>query len=206
MKCAICGKTIQSEEPFIIYHSIPKDEDVHCCEECEACLKCMQTATKAKELKEAINKLYGYAYELRLGETKDFLMDVIEANASQVEELEQSSSAQSEKSAKRQPVPRDYFAKKDDHDDGSVLFSNVGETLQSVAKVSCWLGFICFAIIAIVLWNANSPIGLNFGVLIGGCLISWLGSLAWYAFGVLVQNSCVIVHWINEEKANKKSK
>lgn len=73
------------------------------------------------------------------------------------------------------------------------MFENIGGKLKSLAMIVCCLGIICSIILAIVLWAGNSryypTVGTGFGVLIGGCVLSYIGSMMTYAFGELVENS-----------------
>ena len=70
------------------------------------------------------------------------------------------------------------------------MFENIGGKIKILAKVICWIGIIASVISAIALWTADSSysptIALGFGVLIGGCLASWIGSFFAYGFGELV--------------------
>lgn len=72
------------------------------------------------------------------------------------------------------------------------MFDSIGKKLQSLAETLCWLGIIASILWAIVLWAQDSyrhsTAALGFGVLIGGCLVSWLSSLFIYAFGQLVED------------------
>lgn len=72
------------------------------------------------------------------------------------------------------------------------MFTNIGKKLQTLAIVFCWLGIAASIIRAIVLWSENGrwnpTVALGCGVLIGGCLASWLSSLFLYAFGQLVDD------------------
>ena len=71
------------------------------------------------------------------------------------------------------------------------MFENIGGKLKTLAQVVCWIGIIASVIGAIALWMANSrynpTTALGFGVLIGGCLVSWLGSFFTYALGEIVE-------------------
>ena len=70
------------------------------------------------------------------------------------------------------------------------MFDNIGGKIKVLAKCICWLGIIGSIICAIALFSTNSyynpTIGLGIGVLIGGCLGSWVGSFFTYGFGELV--------------------
>lgn len=75
----------------------------------------------------------------------------------------------------------------------SIMFGNIGGRIKRLAVVLCWIGIIISVVIAIALWTQNSrynsTIGLGFGILIGGCVASWISSFAAYAFGVITENS-----------------
>ena len=73
------------------------------------------------------------------------------------------------------------------------MFDNIGGKIKNLAECMCWLGIIGSVIAAFVLWSNNSyyspTIGLGIAVLVGGCLVSWIGSFAAYALGELTENS-----------------
>lgn len=66
------------------------------------------------------------------------------------------------------------------------MFDNIGKKLQTLATVICWIGIIASVIYAFVLWSQDDALG--FGVLICGCLASWLSCMFTYAFGQLVDD------------------
>lgn len=72
------------------------------------------------------------------------------------------------------------------------MFDNIGKKMQALATVICWIGIIASVICTFVLWgqhsDRNPTVVLGFGVLIGGCLASWLSSMLIYAFGQLVDD------------------
>lgn len=72
------------------------------------------------------------------------------------------------------------------------VFEHVGKKLEGVAVTFCWIGMIASFIGAVVLWSQNSyfnsTIASGLGVLIGGCLVSWLGSLGCYAIGQIAED------------------
>lgn len=88
------------------------------------------------------------------------------------------------------------------------MFENIGGKIKALSKAICWLGIIASVIIAIILWSTNSyrspTIGIGFGVLIGGCVFSYLGSMASYAFGELVENSTRQVEQNNKAAQEQK--
>ncbi|MBE5787681.1 MAG: hypothetical protein E7324_09105, partial [Clostridiales bacterium] len=75
------------------------------------------------------------------------------------------------------------------------MFDNIGGKIKKLAVIVCWLGIVGSVIGAIALWASsnryNDMTGIGFAVLIGGCLFSWIGSFATYAFGELVENSAI---------------
>lgn len=100
------------------------------------------------------------------------------------------------------------------------MFENIGNKIKTLAKVLCWIGIIVSVIVAIVLFASDDDlVGIGFLVLIGGSLISWIGSFVLFGFGQLVENSDIIAeqsdrdnqkyHKIvknNEEKKTPKEK
>ena len=73
------------------------------------------------------------------------------------------------------------------------MFDNIGGKIKTLAVVVCVVGMIASLIFAIVLWSMDSyrtpTIALGFGVLIGGCVVSWVGSFFTYGFGELIEET-----------------
>lgn len=68
------------------------------------------------------------------------------------------------------------------------MFTNIGGKIKIVAQVITWIGIVCSVISGVVLViNAGFIPGLLTAVF--GSLFSWLGALAMYGFGELVENS-----------------
>ena len=67
------------------------------------------------------------------------------------------------------------------------MFANVGGKIKAVAQVFTWIGIIGSIIGGLSMMNANFIIGILTAVV--GALLSWVGSLALYGFGELVENS-----------------
>ena len=67
------------------------------------------------------------------------------------------------------------------------MFANVGGKIKAVAQVLTWIGIIGSVIGGLSMMNANFIIGILTAVV--GSLLSWVGSLALYGFGELVENS-----------------
>lgn len=84
-------------------------------------------------------------------------------------------------------------------------FNNIGKTIRTLAEVICLIGIIISVISGFVLIEDSLLVGfLIIGV---GVLVSWIGSLILYGFGLLVDNSVLILEqlWhINhlEDKSN----
>jgi len=70
------------------------------------------------------------------------------------------------------------------------MFDNIGGKLKGIAKAFCWIGIIGSIILAIVYFSISNGNGdlITSGIiiLIVGCLVSWVGSLATYGFGELI--------------------
>ena len=73
------------------------------------------------------------------------------------------------------------------------MFDNIGGKIKTLAMVICVIGIIASIICAIALWAQNSryslTIALGFGVLVGGCVGSWVGSFFMYGFGELIEET-----------------
>ena len=73
------------------------------------------------------------------------------------------------------------------------MFDNIGGKIKTLATVVCFLGIGASIIAASALWAQNDrytpTIALGFGVLIGGCLASWIGSFFTYGFGELIEET-----------------
>ena len=76
------------------------------------------------------------------------------------------------------------------------MFDNIGGKIKNLATVICVIGIIASVILAIALWSQNErynpTVALGFGVLIGGCVGSWVGSFFMYGFGQLIEDTSAI--------------
>ena len=76
------------------------------------------------------------------------------------------------------------------------MFDNVGAKIKSVAVTVTWIGIILSCVSGLIVMVSNGDNGgLFFSgllIIIVGCLASWLGSLALYGFGQLIENSDVL--------------
>lgn len=68
------------------------------------------------------------------------------------------------------------------------MFTNIGTKIKTTAKVFAWVGIILSVLAGVALTISAGFIG---GILVAivGSLLSWVGSLALYGFGELVENS-----------------
>ena len=79
------------------------------------------------------------------------------------------------------------------------MFDNIGGKIKTLAKVICWIGIIGSVILAIIMfasaedsYNEETNIMLGFVFLIGGTLLSWIGSFFAYGFGELIEKATEI--------------
>lgn len=74
------------------------------------------------------------------------------------------------------------------------MFRNVGQKIKTVAQVFTWLGIVASAFGGIVLIvDGGWELQLGLLVMVGGALLSWLGSLTLYGFGQLIENTEILV-------------
>ena len=97
------------------------------------------------------------------------------------------------------------------------MFDNIGGKIKGLAKFICWVGIIASVILGIVLIsNASSGWGeykytnsemVVEGIIciVGGSILSWVGSFAMYGFGELVENSSELVKMKKDEARLEKS-
>lgn len=81
------------------------------------------------------------------------------------------------------------------------MFDNICGKIKTMAQVICVLGIIGSVIGGIVLISVDMVI-VGIIVLIGGSLLSWLGSFGLYGFGQLIENTDILV----SQGENKHSK
>ena len=93
------------------------------------------------------------------------------------------------------------------------MFDNIGGKIQGLAKVICWIGIIASIILGIVIiMGASQSYGYyrrtdtgtifaGIAVIVGGSLLSWVGSFVLYGFGELVENSSIIADKITSTTA-----
>lgn len=67
------------------------------------------------------------------------------------------------------------------------MYDNIGDKIKTVAVVSCVLGIIASVIWGVVTMFASFLVGLL--VIVVGCLCSWLGTLTFFGFGELIEET-----------------
>ena len=88
------------------------------------------------------------------------------------------------------------------------MFDDIGEKVKGLAKAICWIGIIGSIIAGIFYWSYASKLHAGFtgflvglGIIVGGALLSWIGSLTIYALGEAVDSSYEI---LTEQRRNSK--
>ena len=84
------------------------------------------------------------------------------------------------------------------------MFDNIGGKIKTVAKVICWLGIIASVIMGIIMikqatgryYNNDEMVIAGIATIIGGSLLSWIGSFFTYGFGQLIENSESIKNYL----------
>ena len=71
------------------------------------------------------------------------------------------------------------------------MFNNIGKKLQTLA----WIAFIIGCIASLILAFTTERNSFNLGILVAGCLISWISSWALYAFGQITED----IHAMRQE-------
>ena len=83
------------------------------------------------------------------------------------------------------------------------MFSNIGGKIKAVAKIVTWIGIICSVLAGIGTGMAanNVAVGIISGIIVAvvGAVASWIGSLALYGFGQLVENSDICAKKLSEK-------
>jgi membrane protein DedA with SNARE-associated domain len=99
------------------------------------------------------------------------------------------------------------------------MFNNIGKKLMTVAKICCWAGILISLTLGLILIFGGGrvttttidaygmPVQQNgsatvYGimVIIVGCLGSWIGSLAIYGFGQLIEDNSAMRKLMEEKK------
>ena len=79
------------------------------------------------------------------------------------------------------------------------MFNNIGKKIKGLAKLVCWIGIIIFAIVGLGVIisgisgdNAVSAIISGILIIVGGFLVSWIGSFVMYGYGELIDKTADI--------------
>ena len=68
------------------------------------------------------------------------------------------------------------------------MWNNMGERLQKLAKVLCWVGIVCFTFLGLYRIADNGVNVLERIVRIaGGIVLSWVSSWSMYGLGIVVE-------------------
>ena len=76
------------------------------------------------------------------------------------------------------------------------MFDNIGGKIKGLAKVLTWIGIIGSiaagaAMVDVV--DEDIVVIVMLGTIIGGSLVSWVGSFLLYGFGQLIENTDILV-------------
>lgn len=83
------------------------------------------------------------------------------------------------------------------------MFDNIGSKLKTVAQVATWLGIIGSVVTGLTM--LDGMIGLGILTIIVGSLVSWLGSMALYGLGQLIENTDKLVAQKNASASSPSS-
>lgn len=88
------------------------------------------------------------------------------------------------------------------------MFNNIGSKIKAVAKFICYAGISLSVIGGLIMWVVGVIYEQNFFVnglviMTVGFMCSWLGSLATYGFGELIENTAVIAELMAKADAEK---
>ena len=74
------------------------------------------------------------------------------------------------------------------------MFENIGKKIKTLAKVVCWVGIVGSVIGGIGMCAMDEDmIMMGLGTIVGGSLLSWIGSFFTYGLGELIDNSSKLV-------------
>lgn len=68
------------------------------------------------------------------------------------------------------------------------MYTNIGAKIKGLAKFIAYVGIAGSVITSFILIGGEA-IGTGLGVLVGGSLISWIGSWFMYGFGELIEKT-----------------
>lgn len=79
------------------------------------------------------------------------------------------------------------------------MFNNIGEKIKGIASLSCYIGIGCSILMGLLLLMTFGLIGILVAVF--GSFLAWVGSLAVYGFGQLVENSNIQRRYLEKQLA-----
>ena len=90
------------------------------------------------------------------------------------------------------------------------MFKNIGGKIKGLAQVICIVGIVISVVAGINMiysgfysYNGDTMVNMGFAVMIGGSLLSWIGSFFAYGFGELIENTTVIAELAAKADAEK---
>lgn len=83
------------------------------------------------------------------------------------------------------------------------MFSNIGGKIKRLAIAICAVGIGVSVLCGMIIIASGAMLGMGFAILIGGSLLSWIGSFFAYGFGELIENTTVIAELAAKADAEK---
>jgi len=83
------------------------------------------------------------------------------------------------------------------------MFSNIGGKIKRLATAICAVGIGVSVLCGMIIIASGAMLGMGFAILIGGSLLSWIGSFFAYGFGELIENTTVIAELAAKADAEK---
>lgn len=73
------------------------------------------------------------------------------------------------------------------------MFDNIGEKIKVLAQVVCWVGIVACCVGGVgLMFIGDVMVYIGLGVAVIGSFFSWIGSLALYGFGELIENTAYL--------------
>lgn len=83
------------------------------------------------------------------------------------------------------------------------MFSNIGGKIKRLATAICAVGIGVSVLCGMIIIASGAMLVMGFAILIGGSLLSWIGSFFAYGFGELIENTTVIAELAAKADAEK---
>ncbi len=83
------------------------------------------------------------------------------------------------------------------------MFSNIGGKIKRLSTAICAVGIGVSVLCGMIIIASGAMLGMGFAILIGGSLLSWIGSFFAYGFGELIENTTVIAELAAKADAEK---